>query len=239
MNFTAVSYNIQCSSVWYSSYLINNPVARVDSLFLWVLYFLAWPYELHDLLYNKLRVANWIFMKFGLEILPLEASPQSYLFPAIGNTNVTNAQCHEVRRWCRRYSSLQTSYELSARGERRSGKRNAPRIFTWPFWPYCDVSGLRYPLFTLHQHTEQPTHYSTKKTRQKWNTKNSTLSWISFSYKHHFQTHFKDCNDVTHQLHLFVLAVQWLTINILAATDDAITYLSVIERTIRAAICQW
>jgi hypothetical protein len=37
-----------------------------------------WSNELHDLSYNSSRTADRFFMKFGTEVMPLEACPDSY-----------------------------------------------------------------------------------------------------------------------------------------------------------------
>jgi hypothetical protein len=37
-----------------------------------------WSYKLHDLSYNNSGTSDRISMKFGMEVMPLEAGPNSY-----------------------------------------------------------------------------------------------------------------------------------------------------------------
>jgi hypothetical protein len=49
--------------------------------------------------FNYWRMAALIFVKFGMDVVPLHTAPNSYLlFPTIGTTKVTEAQIREVGR---------------------------------------------------------------------------------------------------------------------------------------------
>jgi hypothetical protein len=48
--------------------------------------------------YNS-RMADRIFMKFYIDVMPLETAPNWHFLATVGNTNVTDARCCEVGRW--------------------------------------------------------------------------------------------------------------------------------------------
>jgi hypothetical protein len=46
---------------------------------------------------NNLRMTRWIFIKFGIDIMPLVPSLKLYfLYPSVDNINITDCQIHEV-----------------------------------------------------------------------------------------------------------------------------------------------
>jgi hypothetical protein len=47
--------------------------------------------------HNHSRTSEWIFMKFVMDVMPVEVTPKSYSeFPIVNNTNVMDVQIYEV-----------------------------------------------------------------------------------------------------------------------------------------------
>jgi hypothetical protein len=54
-------------------------------------------YELHIMPYNNSRTAEWVYMTFRMDVMPVDANPNSlFLCSAVDNNIMMITQNHEV-----------------------------------------------------------------------------------------------------------------------------------------------